>query len=355
MNFETNMNFDEKYKEYYKALLQKDAEYEGVFFVGVNTTGIFCRPSCPARKPKFEHCEFFENAQQALLAGFRPCKRCQPLSHPGKMSEIIDTLVKAIEAEPEKRWKEKDFDVLNIHAATARRHFKKRFNMTFVEYARARRMGIALKKIRQGGKVIDTQLDLGYQSNSGFRDAFAKIMGIPPVNASKAPLQLKAAWLDTRLGPMVAISDESALYLLEFVDRRGLEKEIERLRIKQNACIIPEITPPIEMIQEEVALYFEGNLKKFKTPLHFIGSEFQKMAWHALIQIPYGQTRNYGEHAQLIGYETAFRAVANANGANQLAIVVPCHRIIQKNGMLGGYGGGLVRKEWLIEHEKQNR
>lgn len=117
-------------KNYYQALIAKNTEYEGVFYVGVKTTGVFCRPTCPARKPKFEHCEFFETAQQALLASFRPCKRCRPLSHPNHVSELIQTLVEAVEANPEKRWKEKDFQALSVDASTARRQFKKRFGMT---------------------------------------------------------------------------------------------------------------------------------------------------------------------------------------------------------------------------------
>ncbi len=167
-------------KKYYQALIAKKSEYEGVFYVGVKTTGVFCRPTCPARKPKLENCEFFETAQQALLASFRPCKRCRPLSHPNQVSALVQTLVEAVEREPEKRWKDKDFQELSVDATTARRQFKKRYGMTFVEYARARRMGLAMKKIRAGDAVIDAQLSTGYESSNGFRDAFSLIMGSAP-------------------------------------------------------------------------------------------------------------------------------------------------------------------------------
>src|SRR5688572_5460580 len=123
--------------EYYQALINKKAEYEGVFYVGVKTTGAFCRPTCPARKPKFENCEFYETPQQALLASFRPCKRCRPLSNPNQVSKLIRTLVDAVESYPEKRWTEMDLRELSIDGSTARRQFKKRFGMTFVKYARA--------------------------------------------------------------------------------------------------------------------------------------------------------------------------------------------------------------------------
>lgn len=339
-------------QEYYQALIEKNSEYEGIFYVGVKTTGVFCRPTCPARKPKFENCEFFETAQQALLASFRPCKRCQPFSHPNQVSKLVQILVSAVEENPEKRWKNKDFQELSVDATTARRQFKKRFGMTFVEYSRARRMGFAMKQIRSGEKVIDAQLSAGYESSSGFRDAFSRIMGAAPTLLETNVL--KASWLDTRLGPMIAISDDDALYLLEFVDRRGLEREVERLRKKTKSAIIPGHTKPINSIAKELSLYFDGKLREFKTPLFFLGSPFQKKVWDELKKIPCGETRSYLDIAKEVKKPSAFRAVAQANGANQMAIVIPCHRVINTNGDLGGYGGGITRKQWLINHEKRN-
>ena len=320
--------------------------------MGVKTTGVFCRPTCPARKPKLENCEFFETAQEALLASFRPCKRCKPLSHPNHVSNLIQKLVEAVEQNPEKRWKDKDFEELAVDASTARRQFKKRFGMTFVEYARARRMGLAMKQIRQGEAVIEAQLSTGYESSSGFRDAFSRIMGAAPTKLGKGNI-LKASWLDTPLGPMLSIADEEELYLLEFVDRRGLEREIERLRRKTKSAIIPGRSKPISSIEKELDLYFKGQLKEFKTPACWLGSPFQKRVWEELVKIPSGKTRSYAEIAVAIGRPKAFRAVANANGSNQLCIMIPCHRVINTNGELGGYGGGLTRKEWLINHERK--
>lgn len=341
-------------KKYYQALIEKNSSYEGVFFVGVKTTGVFCRPTCPARKPKFENCEFFETAQAALLASFRPCQRCRPLSHPNHVSKLVQILVKAVEENPEKRWKDRDFRELAVDASTARRQFKKRFGMTFVAYARARRMGLAMKQIREGKAVIDAQLSAGYESSSGFRDAFSRIMGSAPTKMGHQNI-LKASWLDTPLGPMLAIADEKSLYLLEFVDRRGLEREIERLRQKTKAGIIPGCTEPINSIKNELAKYFNGKLSEFKTPMLFLGSPFQQRVWEELKKIPPGETRSYTDLAISIGKPTACRAVALANGANQLAIIIPCHRVINSNGQLGGYAGGITRKQWLINHERHGR
>lgn len=166
---------------------------------------------------------------------------------------------------------------------------------------------------------------------------------------------LKTTWLETPLGPMVAISDDESLYLLEFFDRKGLTAEIEYLVKKRGSQIISATAPPLVSIKEELKAYFNGSLKKFETPFSLRGTDFQKLAWNALTEIPYGETRSYLQHAGSVNRSTAHRAVANANGSNQLAIIIPCHRIINTNGQLGGYGAGLARKKWLIEHERRHK
>jgi AraC family transcriptional regulator of adaptative response/methylated-DNA-[protein]-cysteine methyltransferase len=178
-------------------------------------------------------------------------------------------------------------------------------------------------------------------------------MDISSTNCYKQPNILNSAWLDTPLGSMLTISDKNSLYLLEFAEKHRLAKEIEHLRIKTKSTIIPGRTAITDSIEEELCSYFLGNLKAFKTPIHMLGSPFQKMVWQELMLIPYGETRSYLAQAETIKKPTAFRAVANANGANPLAIIIPCHRIINSNGKLGGYGGGIARKEWLINTEKQ--
>lgn len=337
--------------EYYQMLLEKNSHYEGIFFVGVRTTGVFCRPTCPAKKPKKENCEFFKTAQEAVLASYRPCKRCQPLHTPTTLSADVRKLVDAIEADPERKWRDRDFEELSISANTARRQFQKTFGMTFLEYARARRLGIAFNHIRNGKPLIETQLDSGFESSNGFRDAFTRIMG--NVLRSSGDIRLlTATWIETKLGPMMAIADDEALYLLEFVDRRGLENEILTMRKKLNVAIVPGTNKLLQQLTTELAAYFEGTSMTFQTPLSTeIGTPFQKVVWKQLHQIPVGETRSYKELAIQLGKPTAARAVAQANGANQIALLIPCHRVINIDGQLGGYGGGLQRKAWLLELE----
>lgn len=149
----------------------------------------------------------------------------------------------------------------------------------------------------------------------------------------------------------IVCNDDSVLYLLEFVHRRGLEKEIEKLRARGYG-IIPGDALPIDSIKKELTSYFKGELKKINTPYKVFGSQLQQQVWQALFSIPYGETRSYKEQAISLNKPNSYRSVANANGANQLAIIIPCHRIIASDGTLGGYGGGIAVKQWLLELEK---
>jgi AraC family transcriptional regulator, regulatory protein of adaptative response / methylated-DNA-[protein]-cysteine methyltransferase len=214
--------------------------------------------------------------------------------------------------------------------------------------------GCGLCKRGDRGAMIDTAVQTSFESDRGFRDAFSKIFSDTPAHIPHQTTLLMAKWIDTVLGPMVAIADDEALYLLEFMTRRGLAREIERLR-KRGFAIIPGESRPLQWIESELASYFDGKLTQFKTPYRVFGSEFQQQVWNALCQIHFGETRSYRDQARSLNKPTAYRAVANANGANQLAIIIPCHRIINSDGTLGGYGGGTVIKQWLLEHEQRYR
>lgn len=163
---------------------------------------------------------------------------------------------------------------------------------------------------------------------------------------------LKTTTINTPLGPMVAIVDEERLYFLEFHDQSSLERQIERLKNKINVDVVSGTTAITKALEKELNQYFEGTLQRFTVPLYLLGSPFQKQVWKELQKIPFGQTRSYADIAKAISKPTAFRAVANANGANQMAIVIPCHRVINTSGGLGGYAGGVSRKEWLLSHER---
>lgn len=152
---------------------------------------------------------------------------------------------------------------------------------------------------------------------------------------------------------MAAIADERALYLLEFEDKRGLHKKSAMLKKELGCEIVSGRTAITERLEDELTRYFAGNFNAFKTPLFMWGTPFQNMVWDALRKIPTGKTQSYQDVAINIGKKSAFRAVANANGANRYSIIIPCHRVINSDGGLGGYGGGIERKRWLLAHEKR--
>ena len=335
----------------YQALVARDSSYEGVFVVGVKTTGIFCRPSCPAKKPKPENVEFFSAAKGALLSGYRPCLRCRPLEAAGSAPEWLAGLLAEIEEDPERRWRDSDLRARGLDPTRVRRWFQDNHAMTFHAYQRARRLGVALGRIRAGEELTDTAYAAGYESESGFRAAFARLFGAPPGRARDAQPAVVTRLL-TPLGPMVAAARDDALLLLEFADRRMLEKQIDRIRRQVPARFVPGENDLLARTQAELDEYFAGARREFTVPLDTPGSEFQRAVWDALRAIPYGETRSYLEQARAIGRADAVRAVARANGDNRIAIIIPCHRVIGSSGELTGYGGQLWRKKALLDRER---
>lgn len=335
----------------YEALLAKDARFEGRAYVCVTSTGVFCRLTCPARKPKFENCRFFETISDCMDAGFRPCKRCHPLRAASDADPALRRLVAAMEADPARRWSEWDVAAMGYDPSTVRRAFKRQFGMTFLEMARLTRLREGFETLADGGRVIDAQLDAGFSSSSGFRDAFARLLGKAPGDFTGCEM-LKADWIDTPLGGMIAISDKRALHLLEFVSRKAFASELSRLKSMVKGDVGIGRYPPTDQAEQELSDFFAGRSARFNVPLVYHGTAFETEVWRALRDIPAGETLSYGELAQKIGKPSATRAVARANGANQIALIVPCHRVIGADGSLTGYGGGLWRKQQLIELEQ---
>ncbi len=157
--------------------------------------------------------------------------------------------------------------------------------------------------------------------------------------------------IETPVSPMVACASEQGVCLLEFADNRKIERELADLEKKLDAEVRPGTNPHLEQLQNELADYFDDRLKQFTVPLHTPGTDFQQAVWKVLMDIPYGETRSYKQQAIAIGNPQAVRAVAAANGQNRVSIVIPCHRVIGSDGSLTGYGGGLDRKKWLLDHE----
>ncbi len=334
----------------YNALVNKDKSYEGIFFVGVKTTGIFCRPSCTARKPKRENVVFYDKALDAMRDGFRPCKVCKPLKSLGQTPEDIDSLLRQLEQEPYLKLKDYDLVKKGIQPSRVRRWFMANHGMTFQAYQRLLRINNAFTNINNGSKVIEAAFDNGYSSLSGFQHSFKKATAMNPKEAGLRET-LALTRIETPLGQMIAVASSKGICILEFTDRRMLETQFKQVEKFYGSPILPGKSVFFEELRKQLKEYFSGDRRDFSVALNMVGTEFQKSVWKILQTIPYGETISYKTEAQRLGKPSAVRAVANANGHNRISIIIPCHRVIGDNGKLVGYGGGLWRKEWLIKHE----
>ena len=337
-----------------RAYKRRDASYDGLFFLAVRTTGIFCRPSCPARKPLRSNVEYFSSPREAVFAGYRPCKRCRPMETDGKPPGWVRLLFSTIEKNPSARYSDTYLRSINVDPARARRFFLKNYGMTFQAYCRARRLGKSFEQIRFGADLDDVALGYGYNSHSEFRDAFAKTFGVAPGKSRGADC-IVTAWVESPFGPLLAAATSDGICLLEFTDRRRLDHQFARLRKYFRCSIVPGENSHILQLKSELAEYFAGTRKQFLVKLFYPGTPFEERVWNVLLTIPYGSTISYEDIAKAIGSPGASRAVGRANGFNRISIVIPCHRVINKNGELGGYGGGLWRKKMLLSLEKGNK
>jgi AraC family transcriptional regulator of adaptative response/methylated-DNA-[protein]-cysteine methyltransferase len=341
------------YQIMYKALVDKDVSYEGTFIAAVKTTGIFCRPTCTARKPKKENVEFYSTTKEAILKGYRPCKVCNPLEKLGETPNYIKNILKELNDNPSLKFKDWDLTQQGVEPSKIRRWFLKNHGITFQAYQRMYRINSAFKKIQNGEPVTSVAFDTGYESLSGFTDSFKSIFGVSPSN-SKDKQIINITRLETPLGTMFACAAEQGICLLEFTDRKMLETELKSLAKQLNANIIQGANKHFDLLRRQLDEYFEGKRKEFTIQLFTPGTEFQQSVWKVLQTIPYGSTYSYKQQAIALKKPDAFRAVANANGMNRISIIIPCHRVIGEDGNLIGYGGGLWRKKWLLDLEKQN-
>jgi AraC family transcriptional regulator, regulatory protein of adaptative response / methylated-DNA-[protein]-cysteine methyltransferase len=336
----------------YNAVVDSDSSFDGLFFLAVITTGIFCRPSCRARNPKKKNVEFFRSAKEALANGYRPCKICNPLEYPDQTPAEIRKLIDEVTADPSLNLKEQDLRDRGVEPDRVRRWFQKHHGLTFHTYQRMLRLNTAFKKIQNGETVTKAAFETGYDSLSGFQDSFKSVFGISP-SESRNNRIIDVSRIETPLGPMIAGAIDEQLCLLEFTSRRMLESEFRDLSERLDAIPVQGKSRIFTELANQLDCYFDGTLKNFQIPLKTPGTEFQEKVWNQLQKIPYGETCSYLDQAKAIGKPKAVRAVANANGMNRIAIIIPCHRVIGTDGKLTGYGGGLWRKKYLLDLESR--
>ena len=341
----------QKREEYYGAVKEKDSQYIGTFFLAVKTTGIFCIPTCRARTPKFENIEFYTQSKDALQSGYRPCKICKPTNHAYEPPEDIQKAIDLVNQNIFEKVSDYDLKQNGMQPEKIRRWFKKHHGMTFQAYQRMLRINSAFQELKKGKQVTDSAFDSGYNSLSGFGYTFKVLVGDSP-KESKNKAVILITRITSPLGPMFICATDKGICLVEFTDRKMLETEFRDLQKKLNAVILQGENEHIKACKKQLKEYFEGKRRSFDLTLDLPGTPFQQSVWEELLNIPFGTTSTYQQMARRLGKETAVRAMANANGHNRVAIIVPCHRVIGKDGNLTGYGGGLQRKQWLLDHEK---
>jgi AraC family transcriptional regulator of adaptative response/methylated-DNA-[protein]-cysteine methyltransferase len=242
----------------------------------------------------------------------------------------------------------------NIEPSKVRRWFKTHHGITFSGYQRMLRLNTAYQQLANGETVTAAAFDNGYDSLSGFTEAFKNVLEQNPENAKFVNV-ITIHRFTTPLGPMIAGATEKGLCLLEFTDRRMLETEFHDLKKYLQANVVWGQSSLAEKAEQQITEYFEGIRKTFDIPLFTPGTNFQNLVWKKLMDIPYGQAKSYKEQALSIENPNAVRAVAKANGCNRIAIIIPCHRVIGDDGSMTGYGGGIWRKKWLLDFEQKNK
>ncbi|WP_426165507.1 methylated-DNA--[protein]-cysteine S-methyltransferase [Sandarakinorhabdus sp. DWP1-3-1] len=348
------------------AMLRRDRGYDGVFFTCVKTTGIYCRPICPARPPLAQNCTFVASAAAAVALGFRACKRCRPDSAPGSpawngtAASVRRALILidggALDAGDAPAPVELLGDKLGVGARQVRRLFAKHLGVSPVAVAQAKRLAAAVRLIDEGHMpMTEIAAAAGFGSVRRFNEVFAAVHGETPATRRKrtAGAQLMQLTLSRYRAPafeILVVSDgDGVLRALDFSD---FEERMHRLLARHygSYALVDGDAPPA--IVAALDAYFAGDLTALDAlPVATGGTPFQKSVWAALRAIPAGRTSGYGALAAQLGRPGAARAVGLANGSNPIGIVIPCHRVIGASGALTGYAGGVTRKAWLLAHE----
>jgi len=331
----------------WEAFERRDRGWDGRFVVAVSTTGIYCKPSCPARRPKREHVEFFAGVDEARAAGYRPCLRCRP-DEIGRDREAVSRAVQMIEQAEEPL----SLSALAAAVGYAPHHFQRIFTRDLgvspAAYARALRARRAGSALTGNGTVTEAIYEAGYSAPSRFYSDAKERLGMTP-----------SAWRDGGRGETIryVVTDSPLGRLLVAATTKGIcrltfdEDEAALERRFPNATILPDDGTIAGWVAGALAT-IERPQQAADLPIDVRGTAFQEAVWRELRKIPAGETRSYADIAAAVGQPGAVRAVGTANGSNPVAVLVPCHRVIRSDGSLGGYAGGLDRKRRLLAAEK---
>ena len=330
------------------AVLKKDRRFDGAFVTGVHSTGIYCRPSCPARSPRRENVRFYAAPADARAAGLRPCLRCRP-----------DALTRDEEAVSlalrELREAEGPLSLAELAQATGyspshfQRVFKRAVGLSPAAYSRALRMERAANALSAGNTVTQAVYESGFGAPSRFYEASEGRLGMTPSAWTNGGRGVTIRWavVGTSLGPMLVAATEKGVCRLSFDENReALAERFPKAELIEGgetfAALVAEVVAAVEQPRDSRDI-----------PLDVQGTAFQEAVWRELRRIPPGETRSYAQFAAAIGNPGAVRAAGSANGANNVAVLIPCHRVIRSDGSLGGYAYGEEIKRELLRREKR--
>lgn len=328
------------------AFMRRDRRWDGRVIGAVSTTGIYCKPSCPAKRPKREHVTFYATAEEARAAGYRACLRCRP-DEVGRDREAIAKAVKLIEQAEETARLAELAEAVGYAPHHFQRLFKRDLGVSPAEYARGLRAKRAQNALKETENVTEAIYDAGYSGPSGFYSDAKERLGMTPSAWRDGGRGQTIRWttFDSPIGPMFIAATSKGICRLTFNDS---EQSLRRLFphatiVKDDGGLKELVEGALEAIEHPAAMP--------DLPIDVAGTAFQEAVWRELRKIPPGETRSYAEIAAAIGQPKAVRAVGTANGDNHVAVLIPCHRVIRSDGTLGGYAGGLDKKRKLLAAE----
>lgn len=333
----------------WEAVISSNKEADGKFYYAVKSTGIFCRPSCKSREPAKKNVLYFNSKEEAMAAGFRPCKRCRPdLEDYKPMEDMAKEIKEIIEINfKDKESLDNKLKAVGMSKQRMSQVFKQHYKKTITEYSNKLKLEAAMEMLKFSDKpVTEVAYSLGFESLSAFFTFFRKHTDMTPGEYRGIPEEpsqgTSYSTYDTAFGQVTIAATDSSIEAVFFGNKIPEGIKAHKTELSEIAAL-------------QLEEYFTGKRKQFDIPLAPKGTYFQMMVWDALQKIPYGETRNYKEIAEAIGNPKAARAVGMANNKNKLMIIIPCHRVIGANGALVGYAGGIEFKEKLLKLEGSNR
>src|SRR6476469_2875975 len=328
------------------AFMRRDRSWDGRIIGAVKTTGIYCKPSCPARRPKREHVEFFASGEEARTAGYRACLRCKP-DEVGRDREAVAQAIKLMERAEEAPSLAELAGAVDYAPHHFQRLFKRDLGVSPAEYARGLRNRRSEAALKANGRVTDAVYDAGYSGPSSFYSDAKERLGMTPSAWRDGGRGETIRWthFDSPLGQMLIAATSKGICRLTFDD-----SEASLRRHFPHATIVEDAGGLKELVEGALAA-IESPLAARELPIDVAGTAFQESVWRELRKIPPGETRSYAQIAAAIGQPKAVRAVGTANGDNHVCVLIPCHRVIRSDGSLGGYGGGIERKKKLLASE----